>query len=267
MLNMNDIIKTHDLVFLTLDTLRYDIAQSAWKAGEIPNFEQLLGKEGWEKRHTPGSFTYAAHHAFFSGFLPTPVNPGRHPRHFAARFPGSETTVSTTFSFEDATFVEALSVSGFTTICVGGVGFFNQQSKLGNVFPSLFDISHWDKNCGVTDKNSTQNQFQWMCDAIQNIENQVFSFVNISAIHQPNFFYIEGQASDDIHSHRAALAYVDSQLPILLSAFKKRKRDSFWILCSDHGTTYGDDNYYGHRLAHSKVWTVPYAEFFVKGKG
>ena len=35
----------------------------------------------------------------------------------------------------------------------------------------------------------------------------------------------------------------------------------FAIVCSDHGTAYGDDGYHGHRLAHPAVWTVPYAEF------
>ncbi len=33
------------------------------------------------------------------------------------------------------------------------------------------------------------------------------------------------------------------------------------ILCSDHGTAYGEDGFRGHRLAHPTVWTVPYAEF------
>ena len=33
------------------------------------------------------------------------------------------------------------------------------------------------------------------------------------------------------------------------------------IVCSDHGTAYGEDGYRGHRLAHPVVWTVPYAEF------
>ena len=34
----------------------------------------------------------------------------------------------------------------------------------------------------------------------------------------------------------------------------------FAILCSDHGTLYGEDGYVGHRVAHPIVTTVPYAE-------
>ena len=33
------------------------------------------------------------------------------------------------------------------------------------------------------------------------------------------------------------------------------------VICSDHGTAYGEDGYTGHRLAHPVVWDVPYAEF------
>lgn len=36
----------------------------------------------WERRPTPVSFTYAAHQAFFAGFLPTPDRAGKHPRLF-----------------------------------------------------------------------------------------------------------------------------------------------------------------------------------------
>jgi hypothetical protein len=40
-------------------------------------------------------------------------------------------------------------------------------------------------------------------------------------------------------SHAAALRYVDSQLPLLLDAFKRLSRPAFAIVTSDHGTAYG----------------------------
>src|SRR3977135_3116641 len=85
-------IGTHDILFITLDTLRYDVAQELFEQGRTPFLASLLPDNGWEPRHSPGSFTYAAHHAFFAGFLPTPAFPGRHPRLFAARVGGSDTT-------------------------------------------------------------------------------------------------------------------------------------------------------------------------------
>ncbi len=131
---MQEIIGTHDIVFITLDTLRYDVAQDMWRQGRTPFLASLLPASGWEARHTPGSFTYAAHQAFFAGFLPTPVEPGSHPRLFAARFPGSETTTLETSTFDAPDIVSELAARGYHTVCIGGVGFFNKASPPGFSF-------------------------------------------------------------------------------------------------------------------------------------
>ena len=89
MINASRLIGSHDVLFGTLDTLRYDVARDALAAGRTPHLAAVLPGGHWEERHSPASFTYAAHHAFFAGFLPAPVTPGRQPRLFAARFPGS----------------------------------------------------------------------------------------------------------------------------------------------------------------------------------
>lgn len=57
----------------TLDILRYDVAAGLYAAGRTPHLAAVLPPGGWERRHTPGNFTLAAHAAFFAGFLPTPV--------------------------------------------------------------------------------------------------------------------------------------------------------------------------------------------------
>ena len=64
--DMNQICRSHDVLLLVLDALRYDIAVSEWHAGNTPNLARLT-PNGWEQRHSPGTFTYAAHHAFFAG--------------------------------------------------------------------------------------------------------------------------------------------------------------------------------------------------------
>ena len=61
-------------------------------------------------------------------------------------------------------------------------------------------------------------------------------------------------------SHAAALRYVDSHIGHLFAMMSSR-RDCFTIVCSDHGTAYGEDGHTGHRIAHPVVWTVPYADF------
>ena len=58
--------------------------------------------------------TDASHQAMFAGFLPTPAEPGPHPRLFAARFAGSETTASGTFVYDTPDLVSGLAAVGYT---------------------------------------------------------------------------------------------------------------------------------------------------------
>lgn len=261
MLNASRLVGTHDVLFVTLDTLRYDVAARLHTERRTPNLSAHL-PNGWEKRHAPGSFTFAAHAAFFAGFLPTPATPGKHPRPFALKFPGSETTTEETAVFDAPDIVAGFRSRGHHTVCVGGVGFFNKLTPLGTVLPGLFDESHWSPKLGVTDPRSTENQVNLALSRVAEHPDggRVFVFLNVSAIHQPNRFYLSGATDDTIESHAAALEYVDGHLGRLFAGLRTRGP---WmvIICSDHGTAYGEDGYTGHRLAHPTVWDVPYAEF------
>ncbi|OQP41132.1 metalloenzyme domain-containing protein [Niastella yeongjuensis] len=264
---MNEVVARMHVLFVTLDSLRYDVAAALFSEAATPNFQQHI-PEGWQHCHSPGSFTYAAHHAFFAGFLPTPVANAKAPRLFAARFAGSETTGVHTLVFDTPDIVTGFAGHGFRTICIGGVGFFNRQTALGRVLPSLFQESYWEPAYGVTDKSSTRNQFEKAARLVTTAgEQQLFMFINVSAIHQPNYFYQPGADTDSLQSHGAAMQYVDSQLPVLLNAFRQSDRDTFCIFCSDHGTAYGEDNHYGHRVGHATVWDVPMSTFILKKSG
>lgn len=268
MLNANALVGSHDVLMVTLDTLRYDVAQQAWRTGRTPNLASVLPARGWELRHSPGNFTYAAHQAFFAGFLPTPATPGPHPRLFAVSFPGSETVTSQTCVFDAPDIVTGFAQRGYRTVCIGGVGFFNHKSPLGSVLPGLFQESHWDESFGVTDRRSTENQValaeRMLADLPQS--KRVFLFLNVSALHQPNWYYLDELLQtprrDTLASHEAALVYVDRCLPPLFDAFRRRGR-TLGVVCSDHGTAYGEDGFRGHRLGHPVVWNVPYAEFIL----
>jgi len=260
---MKHLIGNADILFVTLDTLRYDAAQQAWQAGQLKTLAPYLANGGWEKRHTPGSFTYAAHHAFFAGFLPTPLGAGPHPRLFAAEFAGSLSTDGNTFVFREATLPEALAAQDYHTICIGGTGFFNQQNELARVLPGLFAEAHWHPDLGVACRNSAENQ---VARAIQSVDNagdrRLFLFLNISAIHEPNWFYGADQGPDTLATHTAALVAVDQALQPLVQRLKQRA-PTFAICCSDHGHAYGEDGCFGHRIGHEVVWTVPYADFML----
>jgi hypothetical protein len=265
-INMNEIVGTHSIVLLTFDSLRYDVAIDCFQQGLTPNLAQLI-PQGWQECHTPGTFTLAAHQAFFAGFLPTPASPGNHGRLLAARFAGSETTTVDTYVFDTPDIISGFAQIGYRTICIGGVGFFNKKTPLGNVLPSFFEESHWREEFGVTNPNSTEEQFHLAAELIQLMEpaQKFFLFINVSAIHQPNCYYAEGTPTDSLLTHGAALQYADRQLPILQEALE-RHGDTFCILCSDHGTAYGEDGYYGHRISHPVVLTVPFATSILKKK-
>lgn len=257
-----DVIGVGDVLFVTLDTLRYDVAIALATQGRTPQLVRAAG--GWQRRHSPGSFTYAAHHAFFAGFLPTPAEPGRHGRPFAAAFPGSETTDADTWVFDAPDLPAALSAAGYRTVCIGGVGFFNRSSPLGSVLPGLFDESHWEPCFGVTEPGCLDHQLDRLERVVGDAGGPLFVFLNVAALHQPNRHYLPGAVDDCRESHAAALEYVDARMPRLFRLMTSRGRSVHAIVCSDHGTAYGEDGYTGHRLAHDVVWTVPYAEFLLR---
>ena len=261
--DMHRIVGTHDLVLITLDTLRFDVASTELQAGRLPVLQSLLGQHDWEQRHAPATFTYAAHCAFFAGFLPTPARPGRHPRLLAVQFDGSETIDAGTFVFADVdNIVTGLTQVGYRTICIGGVGFFNLRNPLGSALPNLFTERYWRPEFSVTAPASTQAQVTLACERLADPQlrhTRVFLFMNLSAIHQPNRHYAN-LAADCIESHAAALRYVDGALAALWQQLAQRG-PSFVIVCSDHGTAYGEDGYVGHRHAHPSVLHVPYAHF------
>ncbi|XAM01612.1 STM4013/SEN3800 family hydrolase [Phycisphaeraceae bacterium D3-23] len=267
MLDAASLIGRCDVLFITLDTLRFDVADDAMRAGRTPTLQALLPGGVWERRHSPASFTYAAHQAFFAGFLPTPAEPGPHPRLFAARFAGSETTTPKTAVFDAPDIVTGFAAKGYATVCVGGVGFFSRLTPLGSVLPDLFEEAHWSPELGVTSATSTQAQVDLArarLDAIGE-DRRVFLFINVSALHQPNCIFSSEATNDSPKTQADALAYVDEQLSPLFEALRQRG-DTLCILTSDHGTCYGEDGYHGHRIGHRAVWEVPYTEILLEGE-
>ncbi len=274
MRDMQAIVGHCDIVFVTLDTLRYDVAAAELSAGRLPSLGRFIAR--WEKRHSPGNFTYASHQAFFGGFLPTPAEPGLHPRLFALDFPGSETTAEGTFVFQSDSIVAGLAAEGYHTICVGGVGFFNKLPGLGSVLPAFFQESHWSRETSVVDPESTRHQVDWCIRRLDEIDGKdadrrIFLFVNVSAMHDPNHFYradYSGEGNpvlprNSMDGHAGALRYADRELGRLFDRLARRGR-WFAVVCSDHGTAYGDDGYEGHRNGSEVVWTVPYADFMIE---
>lgn len=251
--------RNEDVLMVTLDALRFDVASAAMSLGKTPFLASLL-PAGWERRHTPGSFTLAAHAAFFAGFWPTPAQPGPHSRPFALRFAGASSLGPQTRRLEGENIVAGLRQVGYRTVCIGGVGFFNKLNPLGSIFPGYFEVSHWQPEFAVTESHSTREQVRAARELLIEDPRPLFLFLNISALHSPTHMYLRGARSDSVQTQIEALRYVDSQLPPLFAALQQRGRAGRGFLMSDHGTLFGEEGFHGHRVGHPDVWTVPYGE-------
>jgi len=264
--DMKQVVGTSDILLICLDTLRYDVAIQEEKAGTTP----VLNQYGpWEKRQAPGNFTYPSHHAMFAGFLPCPYDAKNVADRDMLFFPKSiglgKKVPEGAYGFSGSTIMEGLEQDGYDTWCVGGVAFFDKRTALGKVFPGYFQKSYWNPSFGCPVKNSTGNQVDFLLKKLTEADpaRHIFLYLNVDAIHYPNYFYLEGASNDSLLSHAAALRYVDGELGRLFAAWKEERGSTFVICCSDHGTCYGEDGCQFHGVNHPVVNTIPYKHFFI----
>mgnify|MGYP000005932589 CR=1 FL=1 len=263
--NMQEVVGQCDILFVCLDTLRYDVAKEEEEAGRTP----VLNQYGpWEMRQAAGNFTYPSHQAMFAGFLPLPYEAKTMLEREMLFFPqsvglGSQAPQGA-YCYDAPTFVQALAADGYLTMCIGGVSFFDKRSALGSVLPAMFAQSYWQPGFGCRVQDSTERQIRFAITRLARVpkEQRVMLYLNVDAIHYPNYFYLEGEREDNVRTHAAALRYVDGQLAALFDAFGQRGK-TFVICCSDHGTCYGEDGRIFHGLNHPVVETIPYKQFFL----
>ena len=264
--DMNQVVGKKDILFVCLDTLRYDAAKEEELAGKTP----MLNQYGpWERRQAPGNFTWPSHHAMFAGFLPSPYEAKNMMDQELLFFPKQigmgKKTPEGAYGFSGATIMEGLAQDRYETWCVGGVSFFDKRSDLGKVFPGFFQKSFWNPSFGCGVKDSAKNQVDFVLKKMENVSKsqRIFLYLNVDAIHYPNYFYLEGASHDSLKSHKAALRYVDRELGRLFEEWKVKRGGAFVICCSDHGTCYGEDGCQFHGINHLKVTEIPYKHFLL----
>ena len=255
-----------DILLVCLDTLRYDVAAKEEAQGTTP----VLNRYGfWKKCQAPGNFTWPSHHAMFAGFLPADYGAknlaDREMLFFPKQIGMGKKAPRGAYGFSGGTIMEGLEKEGYDTWCIGGVSFFDKRSDLGKVFPGYFRKSYWNPSFGCGVKDSTKNQVDFILKKLDGAdpEQNIFIYLNVDAIHYPNYFYLEGSSYDTAASHGAALRYVDGELGRLFDRWKEKRGETFVICCSDHGTCYGEDGCQFHGINHPIVNTVPYKHFFL----
>ncbi|MFI2616669.1 STM4013/SEN3800 family hydrolase [Streptomyces sp. NPDC018584] len=259
MIDAGEIVRTGtSILFITLDSLRYDVARGALDDGMTPHMACLLPDGGWERRQTPGTFTLPAHMAFFSGFLPKLPQPTQPPRIWECRPPAFKPVPKETFVFEAPSLLKGLGQHGYRTVCVGGVTYFSRETPLGSVLPDMFDEDHWRQEFCSPEPDSTRHQVDHaLALAETHAGRPLFLFVNISACHVPHGHYI-GESTDSVRSQRAALAYADGHIGRLITTLTQGRR---WliVICADHGDAFGEAGYWGRGIARPEVLDVPFA--------
>lgn len=263
--NMSEVVGKKDILLICLDTLRYDVAVEEEAEGRTPVLSQY---GSWEKCQAPGNFTYPSHHAMFAGFLPCRYDAknvaDREMLFFPRQIGLGNKVPEGTYGFSGSTIMEGLEKDGYDTWCVGGVAFFDKRSPIGKVFPGYFQKSYWNPSFACPVKESTKNQVDFILKKLEQAgEQKIFLYLNVDAIHYPNYFYLEGEKQDSIRSHAAALRYADGELGRLFEGWKEKRGDAFVICCSDHGTCYGEDGCQFHGINHPVVNTIPYKHFFL----
>ncbi len=264
--DMNQVVGKMDILLVCLDTLRYDVAAKEEAQGTTP----VLNRYGsWKKCQAPGNFTWPSHHAMFAGFLPADCDAknlaDREMLFFPKQIGMGKKAPRGAYGFSGGTIMEGLEKEGYDTWCVGGVSFFDKRSDLGKVFPGYFRKSYWKPSFGCGVKDSTKNQVDFLLKKLDGAdpEQNIFMYLNVDAIHYPNYFYLEASSYDTAASHGAALRYVDGELGRLFDRWKEKRGEAFVICCSDHGTCYGEDGCQFHGINHPIVNTVPYKHFFL----
>jgi hypothetical protein len=255
------LIGSHDVLFVVLDSLRFDVAARAMEDGRTPCLAALF-PDGWEERHSPATFTLPAHTAFFSGFLPTPG-----PRLFRARLPGRAAEAGC-LDFDTETWVEELASRGYRTICVGGVTFFNPGTALGRILSRRFQDAYWRPDFGPASRVSTVRQAELVESLVREAPptEPFLLFVNVSATHEPTWIFANGTRRDSANTQAAALEQADAPVGRIVQALVDRGRPLLAIVASDHGDAFGEDGVRGHLIPHETVFTVPFAAAVVEGR-
>ncbi len=263
--DMNQIVGRAHILFVCIDCLRYDVAWEEQQSNGTP----VLNRYGaWRKCQAPGNFTYPSHQAMFTGFFP--VDKGilnmknRETLFFSEDIGMGRKAPQGAFTFQGSNWIEGLAREGYETYCIGGVSFFDKRTDVGKVLPSYFQHSYWNPSFGCKVKESAKNQIDFALKKLSQIppETLLMMYLNISALHYPNYFYLPEGKKDSREAHAAALRYVDAQMGRLFAAFAARG-ETFVICCSDHGTCYGEDGAWYHGINHPLVNTVPYKHFFL----
>ena len=259
-----------DVLFISLDSCRYDTFAFAYRSGSLPHISAI---GPLHKALSPSYFTYGSHAAFWMGFTPGvlgSVEPWLNPkagklfRMAFAGHPGNDEESS--FRLDGANIIEGFRERGYSTIGSGAVDWFDTATATGAVLGASFEHFHFAGNTW-----SLQSQLSWINERLDETvaDQSRFVFLNVGETHVP--YWHEGapwdrwpspcvpfggsgcSASESARRQRSSLIWADQQLGQLLQRFA----DGTVLICADHGDCWGENGLWEHGISHPATLTVP----------
>ena len=259
-----------DVLFISLDSCRYDTFLAAYRQGELPHLSAI---GPLHRAQAPSYFTYGSHAAFWMGFTPGvegSAEPWLNPKAgklFRMAFAGhAGQDGEQSFRLEGANIIEGFRRQGYCTIGSGAVDWFNTASETGSVLAQPFEHFHFAGNTW-----RLGDQLRWIEERLMQVpESQPqFVFLNVGETHVP--YWHEGadwerwpspcvpfgsehcSAEESARRQQACLTWVDQQLEPLLERFSA----GTVLICADHGDCWGEDGLWEHGISHPATLTVP----------
>lgn len=262
-------VHPESVLFISLDSCRYDTASVLGQQQRLPTLSQV---GPMHQAQAPSHFTYGSHAAFWVGFTPglaecsSPwLNPKRG-KLFRMAYAGSTGRDGDGFQLTGANIVEGFRRLGYLTAGSGAVEWFNPATETGDQLGSWFEHFYFPG-----DTWSLKKQLSWIDDrmALATTEHPLFVFLNVGETHVPYWHDgadwprfpspcrpFGGNACSVLESARrqqACLAWVDHQLALLVDRFL----GATVLVCADHGDCWGEDGLWEHGISHPATLTVP----------
>ncbi len=259
-------------VFLTLDSLRWDV----FDAANTP-FLSSLGT--WKKAQTQATYTFPAHMSFFVGKLPQTTDKTDYYDTSAIRFQrftgrairrkqlwrlgNPEAPRPAAATVEGENIIVGFRSQGYRTIGTGAMNWFNPNLPAGRYLSEPFDKFIFFEGPGSSSHRSARRQVDWALERTSESETPFFLFINFGETHHPFSFEGSGWEEEKKNPYgdagkcwdrqKACLEYLDGEIERLLSGL----REFDLVICGDHGEAMGEDGLWGHGFAHETVLDVP----------
>jgi len=257
------------VLFITLDSCRYDTFKKALKSGNLPLLESI---GPLHKALAPSHFTYGSHASFWMGFTPGVINckdkflNPKKGKLFRMIFGGFSESKNDEYSLIGKNIIDGFNRKHYYTIGSGAVDWFNDSTETGKVLTEDFEDFFFSGNTWSLNK-----QLSWLLEKLSHVraDTPVFCFLNIGETHVP-YWHKDAEWErwpspcvpfGDEHSNRRecerrqleCLKWVDSQIVGLVNQFQ----NCTILICADHGDCWGEDGLWEHGISHPATLTVP----------